>query len=314
MIQKGQLSRRKILKSKSGSEPGKVVLVDKPCGPTSHDVVLWARRTLGTSRVGHSGTLDPFASGLLLIMSGWATRISEYLTALPKVYSATIQLGISTDTDDSTGEVLERNENWRHLHKSNIIKCLKEFEGFISQTPPQYSAKKVQGERMYRKARRRERVQLDPVEIEISRIFLTELRLPSMRVTVECSSGTYIRSLARDLGIALGVGGHLSALRRLSIGGFLVENGIDADLFREGVLPDRNAEIEVSKALKHLRSIDVGKDIAMKLRNGIPARFPDSDYKNGEVIVVLSKGELVGMAEADQEVIRPRKICPVVGE
>ena len=301
----------KILRNKLESEPGKVVLVDKPSGPTSHDVVLWARRSLGTSRVGHSGTLDPFASGLLLIMSGWATRISEYLTVLPKTYCATIQLGVTTDTDDSKGQVLERNENWQQLSKSDITNGLKEFEGQISQVPPQYSAKKVQGERMYRKARRGEKVKLDPVKIEVFKIFLTELNFPSMKISVECSSGTYIRSLARDLGTLLGVGAHVSDLRRLSIGEFSVENCIDADSLRKGLLPDRNAEVEVSKALGHLRSIDVGKDIAKKLRNGIHIRSPNSDYKNGEAIVILSNGELVGMAEADQEVIRPKKILPV---
>ena len=301
----------KILRNKLESEPGKVVLVDKPCGPTSHDVVLWARRSLGTSRVGHSGTLDPFASGLLLIMSGWATRISEYLTVLPKTYCATIQLGVTTDTDDSKGQVLERNENWQQLSKSDITNGLKEFEGQISQVPPQYSAKKVQGERMYRKARRGEKVKLDPVKIEVFKIFLTELNFPSMKISVECSSGTYIRSLARDLGTLLGVGAHVSDLRRLSIGEFSVDNCIDADSLRKGLLPGRNAEVEVSKALGHLRSIEVGKDIAKKLRNGIHIRSPNSEYKNGESIVILCNGELVGIAETDQEVIRPKKILPV---
>jgi tRNA pseudouridine55 synthase len=301
----------KILRNKLESEPGKVVLVDKPSGPTSHDVVLWARRSLGTSRVGHSGTLDPFASGLLLIMSGWATRISEYLTVLPKTYCATIQLGVTTDTDDSKGQVLERNENWQQLSKSDITNGLKEFEGQISQVPPQYSAKKVQGERMYRKARRGEKVKLDPVKIEVFKIFLTELNFPSMKISVECSSGTYIRSLARDLGTLLGVGAHVSDLRRLSIGEFSVENCIDADSLRKGLLPDRNAEVEVSKALGHLRSIDVGRDIAKKLRNGIHIRSPNSEYNNGESIVILCNGELVGIAETDQEVIRPKKILPV---
>jgi len=301
----------KILRNKLESEPGKVVLVDKPSGPTSHDVVLWARRSLGTSRVGHSGTLDPFASGLLLIMSGWATRISEYLTVLPKTYCATIQLGVTTDTDDSKGQVLERNENWQQLSKSDITNGLKEFEGQISQVPPQYSAKKVQGERMYRKARRGEKVKLDPVKIEVFKIFLTELNFPSMKISVECSSGTYIRSLARDLGTLLGVGAHLSDLRRLSIGEFSVDNCIDADSLRKGLLPGRNAEVEVSKALGHLRSIEVGKDIAKKLRNGIHIRSPNSEYNNGESIVILCNGELVGIAETDQEVIRPKKILPV---
>jgi tRNA pseudouridine55 synthase len=244
-------------------------------------------------------------------MSGWATRISEYLTVLPKTYCATIQLGVTTDTDDSKGQVLERNENWQQLSKSDITNGLKEFEGQISQVPPQYSAKKVQGERMYRKARRGEKVKLDPVKIEVFKIFLTELNFPSMKISVECSSGTYIRSLARDLGTLLGVGAHVSDLRRLSIGEFSVENCIDADSLRKGLLPDRNAEVEVSKALGHLRSIDVGKDIAKKLRNGIHIRSPNSEYNNGESIVILCNGELVGIAETDQEVIRPKKILPV---
>ena len=308
---KNQSRRRRILKDKFGKGPGKVVLLDKPCGPTSHDAVLWTRRSLGTSRVGHSGTLDPFASGLLLIMTGWATRISEYLTVLPKRYRATIRFGMTTDTDDSTGAVVKKNDRWKELSKNDITNGLKRFEGHISQTPPQYSAKKIQGEAMYRKARRGERVQLDPVGIEISRISLIQLNLPSIIIEVECSSGTYIRSLARDLGETLGVEAHLSALRRLSVGKFSVEDCIDLDSLRNGIVPDKKAVVEIPGALGHLRSINVEEDISRQLRNGMPVSCPDRKYEHGEIIVVLSKGdELIGMAEIDQEIIRPKKIVP----
>ncbi len=290
---------------------GGVVLVDKPEGPTSHDIVLWARRSLDISRVGHAGTLDPFASGLLLIMTGWATRISQYLTDLPKVYDATIRLGMSTDTDDVTGAVTKEDENWNQLTTVEIKESLKAFEGLISQKPPQYSAKKVRGEPMYRKARRGERVDLNSVSVEVSNVTVNEVSLPFVSATIRCSSGTYIRSLARDLGEMLGVGAHLTALRRLSIGSFSVDQSLCALALREGQRPGGDNTIEIKDALSHMEFLNVGEDVALKLRNGVPVNVTERKHGEGEMVLISSEGKLVGIHEISKGLMRPKKIVPM---
>tara|TARA_B100000029_G_scaffold125725_1_gene119282 strand:+ start:1898 stop:2809 length:912 start_codon:yes stop_codon:yes gene_type:complete len=299
------------MKSKVEEGLGRIVLVDKPEGPTSHDVVLWARRTMGTGRIGHAGTLDPFASGLLLLMTGWCTRISQYLTGLPKEYDATIRLGIKTDTDDFTGTVVNQNENWNRLSRVKIIETLNGFEGIISQKPPQYSAKKINGERMYRRARRGEWTDLDPVTVKVDSISITDLNLPFIRVKICCSSGTYIRSLAREIGEALDTEAHLTGLRRLSIGKFSVGDSIGALALREGQLPSGHEQVPIRSALAHMESIDVGKDVANKLRNGVPVDITQGKYKDGEVILVSSGGKLVGIHKIDEGLMKPKKIVPV---
>ena len=301
---------QKIMKNSIAEGAGRVILVDKPRGPTSHDIVVWTRRTFGTSRVGHAGTLDPFASGLLVLMVGWATRTSQYLANLSKVYRATIKLGVSTDTDDSTGVVIKQNQGCDELSEQDVREVLKNFEGRISQRPPQYSAKKVRGERMYRKARRGEWVQLDPIEVEVHRIILNEFNSPLVELEIDCSSGTYIRALARDIGEMMGMGAHLTSLRRLSIGKFSVDNSMAAEELREGKLPDQEQQLEITNALGHLGSMEVEGDVALKLRNGMSVKNMNWDHKIGETLVVSSQGELVGMVEVDEEVIRPRKIVP----
>ena len=299
------------MKSKEEEGVGRIVLVDKPEGPTSHDVVLWARRTIGTGRIGHAGTLDPFASGLLLLMTGWSTRISQYLTGLPKEYDATIRLGIKTDTDDVTGTVVSQNENWNRLTRTKIIETLNDFEGIISQEPPQYSAKKINGERMYRRARRGEWTDLDPITVKVDSILITDLNLPFISVRIRCSSGTYIRSLAREIGEALDTEAHLTGLRRLSIGKFSVGDSIGALALREGQPPSGHEQIPIKSALAHMESIDVGKDAANKLRNGVPVDITQGKYKDGEAILVSSGGKLVGIHEIDGELMKPKKIVPV---
>ncbi len=214
-------------------EEGAALLVDKPEGPTSHDVVKWARRSLGVRKIGHTGTLDPFASGLLILLVGPVTRLAEYLSALPKKYEARARLGIRTDTHDAEGRTVSVQDPGVAPTQEQIEAELATFEGRGQQVPPQFSAKKVGGERMYRRARRGDTVQLPPVDVEIFQIRLTDYTPPEIGFTLTCSSGTFVRAVARDLGDRLGVGAHLTALRRTAVGVFSVDRAVPGDVLRD---------------------------------------------------------------------------------
>ena len=211
--------------------PG-ILLVDKPGGMTSHDVVARARRALGTRKIGHAGTLDPMATGLLVLGVEGATRLLTFMVGLDKTYEATIRLGVATDTDDADGETVAVTDA-SSLASSRIADEIAALTGRISQVPSTYSAIKVGGRRAYDLARAGEQVELKAREVTVSRFdVLAERReggVVDLDVVVDCSSGTYIRSLARDLGAALGVGGHLTALRRTRIGPFEVTQAASAE-------------------------------------------------------------------------------------
>lgn len=196
-----------------------VLLVDKPAGWTSHDVVAKVRRLTGQQRVGHTGTLDPRATGLLVLCLGRATRLAEFMTALPKTYEGEIALGVRTDTDDADGEVLERRPvpavTPDQLHELEQTFC-----GDILQRPPAFSAVKVDGERSYALARRGEPVELPPRLVTVYDLELTALGKERLGIRVRCSAGCYVRALARDIGDALGCGAHLASLTRTTVGTF----------------------------------------------------------------------------------------------
>lgn len=262
-----------------------VVPVDKPEGPTSHDVVARARRALDTRRVGHTGTLDPFASGLLLLCVGRATRLAEYLTGLDKTYEAEALLGVETDTLDLQGEVVAEDGGWADLDEAAIRKALEGLTGTIEQVPPQYSAKKVGGEAMHRKARRGEAVELAPVPVTVHAMEPVEVELPRVRFTVRCSSGTYVRALARDIGKALGVGAHLTALRRTAVGRFPVADAVSLEGLEDGdaVAASRMSPLEAMARVESMRRIDVDEEQATRLRHGQRIRLPDASHADGVV-------------------------------
>ncbi len=198
--------------------------IAKPLACTSHDVVDAIRRLLGQRRVGHAGTLDPLACGVLVIGVGHGTRLIEYLAATRKTYHARILLGSTTTTDDSAGDLLrERPVN---VDAATVRAALEQFSGTIAQVPPAYAAVHVQGTRAYVRARRGEAVTLTPRHVTIFGLELLELRLPRLSLEVECSTGTYVRALARDLGEALGCGAHLEALTRTHVGPFALEEAV----------------------------------------------------------------------------------------
>ena len=215
-----------------------LILLDKPAGWTSHDVVGRMRRVAGTRRVGHAGTLDPMATGLLLVGIGQGTRLLTHLVGLPKTYTATIRLGQATTTDDADGEPLGELVSASHLGEADIEAALDSLRGEIHQVPARVSAIKVNGQRAYARVRAGEEVELAARPVTIYRFEVHARRdvgeWVDLDVTVECSSGTYVRALARDLGAVLGVGGHLTALRRTRVGEFRIE---DAQ-----TVPERSAD------------------------------------------------------------------------
>jgi tRNA pseudouridine55 synthase len=218
-----------------GPAAGGLVVVDKPAGLTSHDVVARMRRIAGTRRVGHAGTLDPMATGVLILGIGQATRLLGHLALSDKDYDATVRLGVSTTTDDAEGEVIEQRDA-SDVTDAAIATELTALTGDIEQVPSSVSAIKVDGVRSYKRVRDGETVELKPRSVTVSRLDLIERHGDDLDVRVTCSTGTYIRALARDLGAALHVGGHLTALRRTRVGGFgidraktleMLENSLD---------------------------------------------------------------------------------------
>jgi len=207
------------------NEQGELLLIDKPAGMTSHDVVNIIRKKFNTRRVGHGGTLDPFATGLLLIGVGPATKKLTNIVGLDKTYEAVATLGATSDTYDLTGSIVARPASYVP-RKEDIEKALERFRGTIDQKAPAYSAKKVKGQKLYVLARQGVDVEhLRPTKkVDITELVITEYNYPTLKFRVTCSSGTYIRSLAHDIGEVLGCGAYLSELRRTRIGSYKLED------------------------------------------------------------------------------------------
>lgn len=199
-----------------------LLLVDKPIGPTSHDIVQLARRDLGERRIGHTGTLDPFASGLLLLCVGRATRLVDYYHALPKTYTGVVRIGSTTTTDDETGEVTASSDAWQSVNRADVESAVASLVGVMKQRPPAFSAIKVAGRRAHREARAGRPVELEAREVTIHDLSLIDSSPPDLKISAVVSTGTYIRAVARDLGEILGCGAHLAGLRRTEIGPFEV--------------------------------------------------------------------------------------------
>ena len=206
-----------------------VLIINKPKGYTSHDVVNVLRKKLNTKKVGHTGTLDPNATGVLPILIGTATKISKYLIEHEKTYIATIKLGKKTDTGDAEGKVIEENTNIKDISEEELEKVLKSFIGKQNQIPPMYSAIKVDGKKLYEYAREGIKVELKPREIEILDINLIEFNNNQIQFSVRCSKGTYIRTLCEDIAEKLGTIGYMKELQRTSVNQFNLEESISID-------------------------------------------------------------------------------------
>jgi tRNA pseudouridine55 synthase len=218
----------------SGQADSGLVVVDKPAGITSHDVVARVRRLAGTRQVGHAGTLDPMATGVLVLGLNRATRLLGHLTLTDKAYAATVRLGVTTTTDDAEGEVVETRPT-DGITETAVRDALAAFVGEIDQVPSAVSAIKVDGRRAYARVRAGEQVDLPARRVRIHSLAVTALDLEQagLDLEVRCSSGTYVRAIARDLGAALGVGGHLTALRRTAVGPFLIGDARTLDVLAD---------------------------------------------------------------------------------
>lgn len=281
-----------------------VLNINKPAGMTSHDVVDAVRKILGVRRVGHTGTLDPQATGVLPLCVGRATRIAQYLTQADKEYVMTLCLGITTDTLDAAGKETGRAEEVR-VRREEVEGVLPRFVGEIQQVPPLFSAKKYHGERLYRLARRGEQVERHPITVRVHALELLEFAPPFVTLKMSCSKGTYARSLCDDIGRALGCGGHLHALTRtrsgrFSMDGILTLEGLEQRV-REGHLGE--VLISVADALAHLPAVRVapeagrlivhGNDVAA----GLVVQFP-SGLTRGTLVRVLGyRKQLLSLGE-----------------
>ena len=277
--------------------PG-ILLVDKPAGLTSHDVVARTRRAFGTRKVGHAGTLDPMATGLLVIGIEGATRLLTYIVGADKTYEATIRLGQTTGTDDADGDIVTSAaaDAWTHVDDERIAAGIRALTGSISQVPSSVSAIKVDGRRAYDRVRAGEEVVLAAREVTVSRFQVLARRagdgVIDLDVIVDCSSGTYIRSLARDLGADLGVGGHLTALRRTRVGDFDVADAVVID-----DLAGAQTLTPAQAASRVLPALPVTAEEARDLRHG--KRLVDQAVRlDGRLAAAIDHEEvLVGVVE-----------------
>jgi tRNA pseudouridine55 synthase len=246
----------------SASGPDGLVLVDKPQGITSHDAVALVRRALGTRKVGHAGTLDPMATGLLVMGVGRATRLLRFLGDLPKAYAGEGILGVETDTLDADGTTVRTatEDQVATATEADLRAAMADLTGRIEQIPPAYSAVKVRGERLYRAARRGEVLEASPRPVQVDAFDLAWFERPRFGFEVRCGSGTYVRSLVADAGARLGCGAHLAALRRTAIGPFCV-----ADARPPG---EPGTPLPIERAVSHLPCQDLGVEEARVARHG----------------------------------------------
>jgi len=300
--------------------------IDKPEGLTSHDVVARVRRATGTRRVGHAGTLDPFATGVLVCCIGRSTRLVQFLVGLNKEYIATVRLGYATDTKDGTGKQIAPLRLSNDLDLEDLRLVLNQFAGRRLQTPPMFSAKKVAGERLYRAARAGREVERDPVSIVVHSMRLIEDEGPALTVNedgsrdfsiqVRCSSGTYVRTLAHDIGEQLGVGGHLVKLRRTEVGHFRLADALTLDEV-ERMCPDdlRKALINTSDMVSHLPAVLLDEERIKLLTNGRAFSLSEDEAEiaaRGGISLRLCDraGALAAVGEYDPIVnlVRPRVV------
>jgi tRNA pseudouridine55 synthase len=288
-----------------------VVIVDKPAGITSHDAVDRVRKLLGVKKAGHTGTLDPMATGVLAVCVGEATKIASFLSGDDKVYEATMRLGVRTDTQDMTGQVVTEQE--ARVTEADVKAVLADFAGTITQVPPQYSAVKVRGKALYKWARKGIRVEAPAREVEIREILLLGVEMPRVRFTVTCSKGTYVRTLCADMGDHLGCGAALERLRRTRSGIFREEDAVGLDgesddgiraKLEKGLIP-------MSRALPGLRDIVIPPLLEQKLRKG---HQPDVEGLAALQIPSLAAADVVKFITGEGRLVALARMLVSAGE
>lgn len=295
--------------------PSGILLIDKPAEWTSHDVVAKTRGILGQPRIGHTGTLDPAATGLLVLCAGQATRLVEFMSGHDKDYEGEIRLGVTTETDDAEGATIQTSPV-PAFASIDLAAITNRFVGEVQQVPPAYSAVKIGGQRAYAMARRGQDVQLEARTIHISALELEPVEPDGLRIQISCGSGTYVRSLARDIGAAIGCGAHLASLRRTRVGAFRVAESVtleqlqalkDADELADALRPLDEGVMEYDAVL-------LGGDRARALGNGVPARVAQSSgaWRTSDRSRLYNlRGEFHGIVTVEPEGdIRPLKMMP----
>lgn len=299
------------------------LIIDKPVDFTSHDVVARARRILRERRIGHTGTLDPFATGVLVLLLGKATRLAQFLSGADKEYEGVIRLGFSTDTGDRTGNKLETTTQLTKPTAEEMTLALKDLIGPMDQVPPMYSAKKVAGKKLYELARRGEEVERKPVNVCIREFEAIksdgELLKDNLdgtfdvKVRVVCTAGTYIRTLAEDFGKRLGAGAHLAELRRTRVGDFPISRSITLEQLQETLVEEAIGTVLVSPsaALQTLPSVYLDDDDARRTRHGMEVRVSENAWADGEKVKMCDvAGELIAIGDYDvaTQHLRPRVV------
>ncbi|MBA2313481.1 MAG: tRNA pseudouridine(55) synthase TruB [Actinobacteria bacterium] len=282
--------------------PDGVVIVDKPAGMTSHDVVDEVRRRFATRKVGHGGTLDPDATGVLVLGLGKATRFLDYSQATPKRYQAHAVFGITTSTQDASGEVRERSEV--PVERATLSEVLADLTGVLEQVPPMVSAVRIGGERLYEKARRGEEITRAARPVTIHSLELTGFSGREASFDVLCSAGTYIRTLVHDIGQVLGCGAHLKTLRRTEAGGFDIEDAVPlADLAARDLKP-------LSAAVRGMPRMDLDRACALMVSRGRPIDGGDTRAEEDERVALLHDGLLVAVYRRSHDRLVAERVVP----
>lgn len=290
------------------SEVAGVLVIDKPGGWTSHDVVARVRGLTRIRQIGHAGTLDPMATGVLVLCVGKATRLLEYLTGQPKTYQAAVTLGVATDTHDAEGEVTAVCPV-PELAADDLQEALAHFRGDIMQIPPAYSAIKRDGVASYKRARRGEAVQLEPRPVTFYELEPLAFDGATLQLAATCSAGTYIRSLAHDLGAALGCGAHLSALRRTSVGRFTLEQSTTLDALAAAAGQWTQLLLPPDSAVAHLPAVTLAPSSAVQLLHGrsVPAQAGATEGPARAYDVAGNLLAIIGY-RPDQQAWKPLKV------
>lgn len=296
-------------KPPSGPQVDGLLLVDKSSGMTSHDVVDLVRRSTKLEKVGHTGTLDPMATGLLILCVGKATRLQAFFMKMEKTYEGTIQFGWATETYDAEGAPIG-DAVPASIEAIDFEEVLPRFRGEIQQVPPQYSAKKVAGVRAYENARKGQTTVLEPKNVTVYEFSILEVSGSQAKFRVRCSAGTYVRSLANDLGQAVGLGAHLGSLRRTAIGAFRVEDAIPAATIRE-------AEVAAILSPPHFQEMH---EVDLPFPRVMIDRTQEIKLRTGQSVIVkpgedpLPLRELVSLGNPDQKLIAIAEVVEVLRE
>jgi tRNA pseudouridine55 synthase len=313
-----------------------ILIIDKPAGITSHDIVARCRRILKIRKIGHTGTLDPFATGVVVVLVGKGTRLAQFLDKDRKEYEAIVRLGFETDTGDRTGELRATNDELRDVSDAEIENVLDDFRGKFEQTPPMYSAKKVEGKKLYELARKGVEIERKPVNIAIYELELISCplsvvlcpwqeeddeqraqdegqRTKDFALRVVCSAGTYIRTLAEDIGRKLETSAHLAELRRTAAGKFDLSRAVTLEKLEELAAENKidEALISMNEALSHLPEIRLSDEDSRKIQNGIKLKFEAGGAAHNQAFRLTGEDEnlvAVGFYHEAEKTIQPKVV------